>query len=481
MNRDIAYPEVLLHVAGHWRNGASGERLAVINPANENEIGSVAKANLVDVDEAAVAAASGFLAWRHVCAFERSKIMRRVADNLRARVDMIAPLMTLEQGKPILEARAEILAGADIIDWFAEEGRRAYGRVIPSRAQHVRQIVVKEPVGPVAAFTPWNFPVNQAVRKISAALAAGCSIVLKGPEETPASCAELVRAFVDADLPAGVVNLVFGNPAEISGYLIPHPLIRKISFTGSTIIGKQLAALAGAHMKRVTMELGGHAPVIVCDDVDVGAVARSLSATKFRNAGQTCISPTRFIVHQKVHDEFVKEFTRAAKAIKVGNGFDDGTEMGPLANARRVDALALLIDDAVHQGATIAAGAEHIPGKGYWFEPTVLLDVPVNARVMNEEPFGPVALINRFENIKEAIAEANRLPFGLAAYVYSRSQANIAALSAEVESGMIAVNHQGLSFPELPFGGVKDSGYGSEGGTEALEAYLCTKLVTEAS
>jgi succinate-semialdehyde dehydrogenase/glutarate-semialdehyde dehydrogenase len=338
---------------------------------------------------------------------------------------------------------------------------------------------MKEPVGPVAAFTPWNFPINQAVRKASAALAAGCSIIIKGPEETPASCAALVRAFCDAGIPAGTINIVFGVPAQVSGYLIPHPAIRKVSFTGSTSVGKQLAKLAGEHMKRVTMELGGHAPAIVFADADVDAAAKILSANKYRNAGQVCVSPTRFLVQEPVYDAFVEKFVGHAKAVKVGNGLDESTRMGPLAHERRLDAIEAFVADAVAKGAKVATGGKRIGNKGYFFEPTVLTDVPREARIMNEEPFGPVAIVNSFRDFDDAVSEANRLPYGLAAYAYTRSPKTAAGIGQAIESGMVSINHHGLALPEVPFGGIKDSGYGSEGGADAIEAYLNTKFVTQ--
>ena len=474
------YPDVLLMIDGQWRPSLAGKTIDVVDPATEEKIGTAAAAGIADLDLALAAAAKGFAAWRRVSALERSKILRRAADLLRARADQIAPLMTLEQGKPLIEARLEILSGADTLDWFAEEARRAYGRVVPARAEAVLNLVIKEPVGPVAAFTPWNFPVNQIVRKLAAALAAGCSIIVKAPEETPASPAELIRAVVDAGVPDGVVNLVYGAPAEISAYLIPHPVIRKISFTGSTAVGKQLAALAGLHMKRVTMELGGHAPAIICDDADLDAAVKLLGNAKFRNAGQTCISPTRFLVQERVYDSFLEKFVATAKALKIGKGLDESTRMGPLANARRIPALESLTQDAIAQGAKLMAGGKRLGNKGYFFAPTVLAEVPLTARIMNEEPFGPVALVNRFQNIEDAITEANRLPYGLASYAFTRSTRTATALAQSVEAGMLTINHIGFAQQELPFGGVKDSGYGSEGGSEAIEAYLNTKLVTQA-
>ncbi|HTH97005.1 MAG TPA: NAD-dependent succinate-semialdehyde dehydrogenase [Stellaceae bacterium] len=475
------YLDTDLFIAGRWRKAGDGASLAVLNPATGEEIGRLAKATHADLDEALDAAAKAFKSWSAVSAFERSKLMRKAGDLLRARADDIAHLMTMEQGKPLPEAKAETLAAADIIDWFAEEARRTYGRVIPSRTPGVNQLVIREAVGPVAAFTPWNFPINQAVRKISGALAAGCSIILKGPEETPASCAALIKAYADAGLPAGVVNLVWGVPAEISEYLIPHPVIRKVTFTGSTAIGKQLAALAGLHMKRVTMELGGHAPTMIFDDADVEAAARLTAAAKLRNAGQVCVSPTRFLVQESIAEDFTGRFIKALEAAKVGNGLEDGVAMGPMANTRRVDAMDRFIGDAVAKGGKLRTGGERIGNKGNFFRPTVLTDVPLDALAMNEEPFGPMAIINTFRTLDDVLAEANRLPYGLAAYAYTRSAKTAQAVTAGVETGMLSINHHGLALPETPFGGVKDSGYGSEGGTEALEAYLTTKFVTQAN
>jgi succinate-semialdehyde dehydrogenase/glutarate-semialdehyde dehydrogenase len=472
------YPDVLLHINGAWRRGAGEARGTVLNPATGKPIGTVAHAALSDLDEALEAVYRGFATWSRISAFDRYRIMRRAADLLRDRQNDIARLMTLEQGKPLADSLAEVIRGADTIDWFAEEGRRAYGKIVPSRALAVQQYVVKEPVGPVAAFTPWNFPINQAVRKVGAALACGCSVILKGPEETPASVAALVQAFVDAGLPEGVLNLVFGQPAMISEYLIPHPVIRKISFTGSTPVGKHLASLAGQHMKRVTMELGGHAPCLVFDDADIPSAIQILVSRKFRNTGQTCTSPSRLLVQSGIYAEFVERFVEAARAVKVGNGLDEGVEMGPLANIRRLEAMEAYVADAVDRGATLRTGGHRIGNEGYFYAPTVLTEVPREARMMNEEPFGPILPINSFATYEEAVREANRLNFGLSAYAYTRSARLAADLARDIETGMISINHQGLGMIEVPFGGVKDSGYGSEGGSEAMEDYLNNKVVT---
>lgn len=474
------YPHVQLYIDGHWREGADARKLPVRNPATGEVMGELACAETSDLEEVAQAAHRGFDVWRKISAFDRYKMMRKAAQLLRDRVETVAQLMTLEQGKPLAEARMEVMAGADTIDWFAEEGRRAYGRVIPARQMDVYQLVIKEPVGPVAAFTPWNFPINQIVRKLAAALAAGCSIIVKAPEETPASPAELIRVFIDAGVPAGVVNLVYGDPAHISSYLIAHPAIRKISFTGSTPVGKQLAAMAGQHMKRMTMELGGHAPVIVFNDADISLAAKTMAASKFRNAGQVCVSPTRFLVQEGVFNEFVEQFVLHAEKLKVGNGMETGITMGPLANPRRVTAMQNLVDDAEQQNAKLKTGGKLLGSSGNFWTPTVLTELSLSARAMSEEPFGPMALINPFNTFDDAVQEANRLPFGLAAYAWTRSARTAQQIAASVQTGMITINHLGLGMPETPFGGVKDSGYGSEGGTEALEAYLNPKFVSQA-
>ncbi|MFN3295527.1 NAD-dependent succinate-semialdehyde dehydrogenase [Caldimonas sp.] len=474
----MTYPHTQLFIAGQWCDAADGRTLPVFNPATGQEIGRVAHAGQADLDRALQAAQQGFETWRDMAPAERAKIMRRAAALIRERANEIAPLITQEQGKPLAEAKAETLAAADLTEWFADEGLRVYGRIVPSRSRpELRQMVLKDPVGPVAAFTPWNFPINQVVRKVGPALAAGCSMLVKAAEETPAGPAAYIRAFADAGLPAGVLGLVYGNPAEISNYLIPHPVIRKITFTGSTPVGKQLAALAGQHMKRVTMELGGHAPVIVCEDADIALAVKTAGAAKFRNAGQVCISPTRFLVHESIRQEFAQALAQHAQGLKVGDGLAEGTQMGPLANPRRLAAMAELTQDAVRKGATVLAGGERIGHIGNFWQPTILADVPLDAHVFNDEPFGPVAAIRSFNTLDEAIAEANRLPYGLAAYAFTRSLKNADLLTRRVEVGMLWINMPALPSAEMPFGGIKDSGYGSEGGPEALEAYVNVRSV----
>jgi succinate-semialdehyde dehydrogenase/glutarate-semialdehyde dehydrogenase len=476
----MTYPNVQLYIDGKWRAAASGKTIPVINPATEETIGTVPHASKADLDEALAAAEKGFKTWRNVSPYERSKVMRKAAELIRERADKIATLMTMEQGKILAEAKIETMGAADTVEWFAEEGRRSYGRLIPARMPGVYQMAIKDPVGVVAAFTPWNFPINQVVKKMAAALAAGCSFIVKAPEETPASPAELIRAFADAGVPAGVINLVYGVPAEISEYLIPHPTIRKISFTGSTKVGKDLAAMAGLHMKRVTMELGGHAPAIVFDDADVESAAKILVAAKYRNAGQVCISPTRFLVQEGVYDKFVTKFVEGARALKVGNGLDSSSTMGSLANDRRITAIESFVQDAVSHGGKVETGGSRVGNKGYFFEPTVVTNVPKTARAMNEEPFAPLAMISPFSKFEDAAEEANRLPFGLASYAFTKSAKTANAIGAAVEAGMMSINHFALALPETPFGGIKDSGYGSEGGIEGIDAYLSTRFITQA-
>ena len=473
-----SYPNTELHINGKWRSALKKEWIDVINPATEEVVGKVALSRKEDLNEALEAASKAFKSWKKTAPFVRYKIMRKAADILRERAQNIAEIMTIEQGKPIPEAKGETMLGADTIDWFAEESRRAYGRIIPSQMENVNQMVLKEPVGPVAAFSPWNFPINQAVRKISGAIAAGCSIILKGPEDTPASCAELVRAFVDAGVPNGVINLVYGVPSEISNYLIPHPIIKKISFTGSTAVGKQLASLAAQHMKLSTMELGGHAPAIVFNDADLETALDVLTTQKFRNAGQVCVAPTRFLVQENLYEQFVDGYTKRANKVKLGNGLDSDTTMGPLAHDRRLAAVEELVEDAVSQGAKVHSGGHRTGNIGYFYPPTVMTNVPISARIMNEEPFGPLIPIASFNNIEEVLIEANRLPYGLSAYAYTASSETADRVAHEIESGIIGINHHGQPAIETPFGGIQDSGQGKENGSEGLESYMHSKLVS---
>ncbi|MDB5366399.1 MAG: aldehyde Dehydrogenase [Rhodospirillales bacterium] len=469
-----------LYIDGAWRRGAATTRTAIIDPATGATLGQLGHADARDLDDAAAAAARGFQVWSRTSAYDRSRILRVAAEKLRQRADAIAASMTREQGKPLREAKMETLASADIVDWCAEEARRVYARGIPARRSDVRQVAQPEPVGPVAAFTPWNFPVSQPIRKVAAALAAGCSMVLKPSEETPSAAIAIIEAFHDAGLPPGVLNLVFGEPAFVSSTLIPDPRIRKVSFTGSIPVGKQLAALAGQYMKPCTMELGGHAPVLVFDNVDVEATAKAIAAGKFRNAGQVCVSPTRLFVQRPRYKEFVDAFSARASSLRLGPGSDDKSEMGPLANARRLGSIEGFTEDARKVGARIAAGGARHGNEGNFWSPTVVCDVPEGARLLTEEPFGPIVAVLPFDDEADAVARANSLPFGLAAYMFDRDAHRADRVAASLEVGMVSINQGPLALPETPFGGVKESGYGREGGAEALLPYLVTKFISHA-
>jgi succinate-semialdehyde dehydrogenase/glutarate-semialdehyde dehydrogenase len=468
------YPNIELYIDGRWKR-ADGQ--PVLNPADEAVLGTVPTATIADLDDAIAAAERGFAVWRKTAPAKRTQIILKAASLIRERVNEMAVAMTLEQGKPLDQARLEILRGCDIIEWDATEGLRMYGRVIPSE-EGMRHTVLRQPIGPVAGFSPWNFPMSSPARKVAGALSSGCSIILKASEETPAGAVQLVRAFHDAGLPPGVLNLVFGNPAEISNHLIPQSSIRLITFTGSIPVGKTLAEMAGRHMKPAVMELGGHAPVIVCDDVDPVATAATSVAGKSRNAGQVCVAPTRFFVQESIYERFADSFAEKAAQLKIGNGLDPTTQLGPLANSRRIDAMEGLVADAKAKGAKVLAGGQRIGNRGYFFPLTVLADVPDDARAMREEPFGPLAPVNPVRDLDEAIEKANSLPYGLAAYAFTRSANNADRLASEIEAGNLAINHFVASVAETPFGGVKDSGYGREGGTEGLQCYTVAKNVS---
>lgn len=474
------YPALGLYINGEFIGVENRRTLDVINPATEDVLGQLPYANAEDLDYALASAAEAFKSWRHSSPMERSAILRKAAQLARERAPQIGRHLTLDQGKPLAQAIGEIVSCADHCDWHAEECRRIYGRIIPPRRENFRQYVTREPIGVCAAFTPWNFPFNQAIRKISAAIGAGCTIILKGPEDAPSAIMAIAQLFEDAGLPKGVLNIVWGDPPFISDYLIRSPIVRKISFTGSVAVGKQLAALAGAQMKPVTMELGGHSPVIILDDANIVKTAHSLARSKIRNAGQTCVSPTRIYVHDKVYDQFLAEFIDKLSTIKIGNGLDDTVDMGPLAHARRLDTMADFVEDARRHGATIELGGASLEQQGFFYLPTVLSNLSYDCKIMNEEPFGPLAPVNRFSDLDEVIAEANRLPYGLASYVFTNNLQASVKLSNSIEAGMVHINHLGSAMPEAPFGGVKDSGIGSEGGQETFDGYLVTKLITQA-
>jgi succinate-semialdehyde dehydrogenase/glutarate-semialdehyde dehydrogenase len=471
----VKYPELQLYIGGVWRKAASEQ--PVINPADESTIGTVPSASRQDLDDAITAATEGLKIWRMTSPAKRADLMRRATMLMRERIEEIAFAITLEHGKPIAQARLEVIRGCEFLEWDAAEGQRTYGRVIPSEPG-IKYIVLQRPIGVVAAFSPWNFPMSQPARKIGGALAAGCSIILKASEETPAGALHIARAFHDAGLPPGVLNLVFGVPSEISEYLIPQRSVRLVAFTGSTAVGKRLTELAGRHAKPALMELGGHAPVIVCDDFDPVEAALSSAVRKVRNAGQVCTSPTRFFVQEPIYERFAKAFAEKARAVVVGNGLDAATEMGPLANHRRIEAMENLVADAKAKGARILSGGERLGNSGYFFQPTVLADVPDEARAMREEPFGPLALISSFASLDDAIARANALPFGLAGYAFTHSARNADRLAEGVDVGNFSINTLEASIPETPFGGVKDSGFGREGGVEGLSHYTVVKNIS---
>ncbi|HTX09647.1 MAG TPA: NAD-dependent succinate-semialdehyde dehydrogenase [Solirubrobacteraceae bacterium] len=471
------YPDVALFIDGVWSEGDTRRAQDIYNPATGEVLGTVPHATAEDLDRALEAADRGFAAWRATSADERATILHRASGLMRERADSIGRTMTLEEGKPFQEARGEVMRVAKLLDWDAEEGRRDYGRIIPFESD-TELTVIRAPIGPVAAFTPWNFPAGSPMRKIAAALSAGCSIVIKASEETPGTACELVRCFEEAGVPAGVLNLVFGVPADISEHLIASPTVRLVAFTGSIPVGKHLAGLAAARMKPALMELGGHAPVIVCEDANPEQAAARTAGSKFVNAGQVCTSPSRIIVHATIYDRFVEALVEHARGVKVGNGMEPGVRMGPLANPRRLQAAQDFVADARDRGAQVAMGGGPIEGPGWFFEPTVLIDVPLDARVMRDEPFCPIAPVISFGDLSEALEIANSLPYGLAAYGFTESAATASRLKHELEAGVLSINHCGGSVPEAPTGGVKESGYGREGGSEGLDSYLVTKRVS---
>jgi succinate-semialdehyde dehydrogenase / glutarate-semialdehyde dehydrogenase len=469
-----------LHMIIDGEKIAVGHRRShtVINPATEEVLGQLPLADAADLDRALAVAAKGFQIWRHSTPQQRAAVLTGAARLMQERLEDIAHIATMEQGKVLAETRIEVMMNVGLFNFYAGECQRIYGRQLV-RPVGMRSAVTYEPVGPVAAFAPWNFPIGNPGRKLGAPIAAGCSVILKSAEEAPASALAILQCLLDAGLPKEVAQAVYGVPDEVSRHLLASPIIRKLSFTGSTVVGKHLAKLAAEDMKRTTMELGGHGPVLVFDDVDVDQVLDVMVGAKYRNAGQVCVSPTRFIVQDGVFDHFRDGFIKRAQAIKVGNGLADGVQMGPMANPRRPEAMDRLIADALAKGAKLGCGGEHIGNQGYFYAPTVLSDVPLTADIMNEEPFGPVALINRFASEEAMIAEANRLPYGLAAYSWTNDARRQKRLAREVEAGMFCINTTALGGPDTPFGGVKWSGHGHEDGPEGLMACLVLKTVHE--
>jgi succinate-semialdehyde dehydrogenase/glutarate-semialdehyde dehydrogenase len=472
------YTKLELWIDGVWRQGSEGKTESVINPAKESVLAELPHASEADLDEALAAAERSFRKWRKTNPYHRAALLHKVADLIRENQEHLAEVMTLEQGKPMAESRAEVAVTADSHDWAAEECVRTYGRIVPSRFDGTRMLVDYEPVGPVAAFAPWNFPALMPMRKIATAVAAGCSVICKPSEETPGTAIAMSRLYEQAGAPRGLVQLVFGVPSEVSTKLIRSPIIRKVSFTGSIPVGKLLMGLAAEGMKKITMELGGHSPVVVFDDVDVDKVARIAAGGKQRNAGQVCVSPTRFFVHEKVHAEFVDRFTDVFKNLQVGDGIDADTNMGPMANPRRIDAMEAFVADAKGHGATVRTGGERIGNQGFFFQPTVLTDVPDDARIMREEPFGPVAPIVTFKDYDEVVERANALEYGLAAYCFTGSSSRAQSLSRDLEAGMVAVNSLLVASPETPFGGIKESGIGREAGVEGILEHMNMKTVS---
>jgi succinate-semialdehyde dehydrogenase/glutarate-semialdehyde dehydrogenase len=474
--------ELKLFIDGEWIGAEGRDTHRVVNPATGETLGELPLATAADLDRALETAERGFKIWRATPAAQKAAVLSGAARLLRERIEKIARIATMEEGKTLPEARGETMMAAGLFDFYAGETQRIYGRVLV-RPTGTLSRVMKEPIGPVAAFCPWNFPIGNPGRKLGAAVGAGCSIIIKPPEEAPGSAIEVLKALLDAGLPKEVASMVFGVPDTVSRHLINSPVTRKVSFTGSVPVGKHLAKLAAEQMMRTTMELGGHGPVLVFDDADLDRTLDLLVPHKFRNSGQVCVSPTRFYVQEGIYDRFVKEFAARSQKLTVGDGRDAATNMGPMANPRRPDAIEALVADAVKVGARVAAGGERGGGtsdSGFFFKPTVLADVPLEARIMNEEPFGPIALMRPFKTFDEAIEQANRLPYGLAAYCFTENGRRALLLGDAIESGMVGINTVGIGGADSPFGGVKDSGHGSEDGPEGLEACLVIKAIHQA-
>jgi succinate-semialdehyde dehydrogenase / glutarate-semialdehyde dehydrogenase len=474
-----SYIDLKLYIDGEWLSAGNRRTHRVINPANGATLGELPLVDTADLDRALQAAERGYRLWKRATADERGRVLKGAAQLIRQRVEHIARIGTLEEGKTLAETRVEALVTANLFEFYGEECRRNYGRVLV-RPTGTRSLVMHEPVGPVAAFAPWNFPIANPGRKLGAPIAAGCSVILKPAEEAPGSAIEILRALLDAGLPPGVAQLVFGVPDEVSRHLLASPIIRKLSFTGSTAVGKHLLALAAATVKRTTMELGGHAPVIVFDDCDLDRTVEMLATSKFRNSGQVCVSPTRFYVQEGIYDRFVSAFTERTRKVSVGDGLLETSHMGPMANPRRPAAVEKFIEDARSHGAKVHTGGERHGKEGLFFQPTVLSNVPLHARIMTEEPFGPVAVMAPFKTFDDAVEAANRLPYGLAAYAFTESAKRAMLIGDAIESGMVGINVVGMAAPDSPFGGVKESGFGSEDGPEGVAACLVTKAIHQA-
>lgn len=474
-----SYDPLYLFIGGEWIGAEGRDTAAVVNPATGREIGRVPLATADDLDHALEVTRLSFEQWRQTVPDKRAKILKRAADLILERAPQIAAQMTLEEGKPLNESLDEVARAAEYFEWFAESARRIDGRVVPSNRPGVLQLVKRQAIGPVAAFTPWNFPAITPARKLSAALAAGCSVILKPGEESPSTALALARALDDAGLPKGVLQVVFGVPDQVSSHLIASPIIRKVTFTGSVPIGRLLSARAAEGVKPITLELGGHGPVLVFEDADIEKAAVEGVANRFRGTGQVCISSTRFLIQRGAYQAFVDQFVATTQALRIGDGLHPDTQVGPLANPRQLAKMEELVADAVEKGARVLVGGEALSGEGYFFQPTVLADVPMNARVMHEEPFGPIAVLMPFDELADGLQEANRLPYGLSAYAFTSSARTAIDVADGLEAGMIGINQYRIVATELPFGGMKESGHGSEGGIEGIEHYLTHKFISQ--
>lgn len=473
------YDSLYLFINGQWLPAEDRDTSAVINPANGTTLGRLPLATSTDLEQALVTAEESFKVWRSTVPDERARIMKKAAELMRIRAEHIATLMTLEEGKPLNESRDEVQRAADYFEWFAEEARRIDGRVVPANRPGVQQLVKRQAIGPVAAFTPWNFPAITPARKLSAALAAGCSVILKPGEESPATALALARCLDDAGLPKGVLQIVFGVPDKVSATLIASPVIRKVAFTGSVPVGRLLSERAAAGVKPISLELGGHGPVLVFEDADIEAAADNGAANRFRGTGQICISSTRFLIQRGAYERFVKRFVAATEALVIGGGMAPETQVGPLANERQLEKMTALVEDAVAQGAVVLTGGKRINRPGFFFEPTVLANVPMSARIMHEEPFGPIAIMRPFDTLRDGLEEANRLPYALSAYAFTTNARTALDVGDGLEAGMIGINQYRIIATELPFGGMKESGHGSEGGREGIAAYLTNKFISQ--
>ncbi len=474
-----SYDPLYLFIGGEWLNAEGRETVAVVNPATGREIGRVPLSTADDLDHALAVTRLSFEQWRQTVPDKRAKILKHAADLILERAPQIAAQMTLEEGKPLGESLDEVTRAAEYFEWFAESARRIDGRVVPANRPGVLQLVKRQAIGPVAAFTPWNFPAITPARKLAAALAAGCSVILKPGEESPSTALALARALDDAGLPKGVLQVVFGVPDQVSSHLIASPIIRKVTFTGSVPIGRLLSARAAEGVKPITLELGGHGPVLVFEDADIEKAAIEGVANRFRGTGQVCISSTRFLIQRGAYQAFVDHFVAATQALRIGDGLHPDTQVGPLANPRQLAKMEELVADAVEKGARVLVGGEALSGEGYFFQPTVLADVPMNARVMHEEPFGPIAVLMPFDELTDGLKEANRLPYGLSAYAFTTSARTAIDVADGLEAGMIGINQYRIVATELPFGGMKESGHGSEGGIEGIEHYLTHKFISQ--